>query len=169
MTTTTTITSIPPASTPASPSQLATARGMLREIVLASATKPGFIVFALNNSNYAIHLRVPGGEESLRERLNKRIIGTIRCEARRVDECQTGGRFIEPVLGRPRKVQGTVLAHMPGENALVISAAGASMVDSASLPVVVKLTDGRQQATQFAVGTMVTMDVMDGATFTPAM
>ncbi len=153
----------------ASPSQLALARGVLRDIVPASATKPGYIVFALNNSNYAIHLRVPAGEESLRDRLNKRLVGTIRCEARRVDECSTGGRFIEPVIGRPRKIQGAVLAHLPSENALVLSAAGASMVDSVSLPVIVKLTDARQQAAQFAVGTLVTMDVMDGATFTLGM
>ncbi len=144
------------------------ARGILREIVPASATKPGYIVFALNNSNYALHLRVPGGEESLRDRVGKRLIGTIRCEARRVDECSTGGRFVEPVVGRPRKVQGAVLGHVAGENALVLSAAGASMVDSVGLPVVVKLTDARQNAAQFAVGTLVTMDVMDGATFTPS-
>ncbi|MBX9736420.1 MAG: hypothetical protein K2X32_05790 [Phycisphaerales bacterium] len=154
------------ASAPADPS---IARGILREIVPASATKPGYIVFALNNSNYALHLRVPGGEESLRERLGKRLIGTIRCEARRVDECSTGGRFVEPVVGRPRKVQGAVLGHVAGENALVLSAAGASMVDSVGLPVIVKLTDARQKAAQFAIGTLVTMDVMDGATFTASM
>lgn len=143
-------------------------RGLLTDIVSATATKPGYVVLGLLLSNYQLHLRVPTGEESLRARLGKRVAGVIRCEARRVDRVGTGGRYVEPVIGRPRRVQGTVLGVIAGENSLILNAGGAAGVDGLPLPVVVKLTDARQKADQFAIGSLVSMDVMDGATLTVA-
>ncbi|MBL0871763.1 MAG: hypothetical protein IBJ18_14430 [Phycisphaerales bacterium] len=146
------------------------ARGVLHELIPASATKPAMLVFALPGSNYQLHLLPAQGTDlaSLQPRLNKRLLGTIRCQARRVDECRTGGRFIEPVLGRPRKLQGTVLQHLQNENSLLVDAAGAVAVDGQPLPVIVKLTDNRQSPAQFPLGTMITCDVLEGATFQPA-
>lgn len=143
------------------------ARGVLAEIVAPSATKPAHIIFTIPNSGYAIHLRC-SDTASLQSRVNLRVSGVIRCEARRVDIVGTGGRFVEPLMGRPRRVQGTVLAVNAADNSITLNAGGGAMADALPLPVVVKLTDARQRADQFPVGTTVGMDVLDGATFTLA-
>ena len=41
-------------------------------------------------------------------------------EAKRIDVVTTGGRYVEPVYGRPRRVQGTVIAIEDG--AVVVNA-----------------------------------------------
>jgi len=131
------------------------ARGTCVEIVDATATKLGHIVFGVPNTNYELHLRPtavvrPAG-------VDKRIIGTIKVDARRVDVVQSGGRFVEPVFGRPRRVQGGVVAVDAGQNSIVVNA---------GVPITLVLTDPRQQAAGFEVGQIVSCDVHDGATFT---
>lgn len=139
---------------PTTPIDPATARGTLAEIVPASATRPGHIVFAVPNTSYAMHLRCdpPPGPE----RVGKRLLGTIRAQGRRLDVVTTGGRYVEPVMGRPRRVQGTVVRIEDGK-----------LVVDAGMPIHLALTDGRQKAEEFTVGQMVTCDVLEGATFTP--
>ncbi len=130
------------------------ARGTLLEVVAPTTPRPGYIVMAFPNSNYELHLlptapiRTPPG---------KRLIGTIRARAKRMDIVETGGRFVEPVYGRPRRVQGTVVG-IDG-NAVVIDAA---------MPIHCEPTDPRQKAADFTPGDLVGFDVLDGATFTPA-
>lgn len=147
-------------------SQVQLARAVLGDIVAPTATVPGYIVFAVPGSNYQLHLR-PDGAVSTQP--GKRLIGTIRVQARRVDVTHSGGKYVEPVVGRPRRIQGTVMATDATTNSLTINAGGAVAVDGLPLPVVAKLTDGRQKAEQFQVGQLVTFDVLDGATFTPAV
>lgn len=139
---------------PTTPIDPATARGTLAEIVQATATRPGYIVFAVPNTSYAMHLRceaTPGPE-----RVGKRLLGTIRAQARRLDVVATGGRYVEPVMGRPRRVQGTVVRTESGK-----------LVVDAGMPIHLDLTDERQKSEDFTAGQMVTCDVLDGATFTP--
>lgn len=131
----------------------AVARGVLNEIVPPTATKPGFIKFAVPNTSYELHLRPTA---DITTQPGKRILGVIRVEARRIDATGTGGRFVEPVFGRPRRVQGTVIR----------AEAGAVVVD-AGVPIHLVPTDGRQRPEQFQPGEMVGCDVLDGATFTP--
>lgn len=146
------------------------ARGVLQQVVPATATKPGYVVIAVPNTSYELHL-APAGGMSGRDpaldapahasvgghaALGKRIIGTIKARARRVDVVQSGGRFIEPVAGRPRRVQGLVVAAEPSTNSIVVNA---------GVPVTLTLTDSRQRAEQFEAGAFVSCDVMDGATF----
>ena len=151
----------PPTATQSNP---AIARGIFRELVPATATKPGYMIFELPGSSYQLHL-IPTTEVDAIP--GKRIRGVITCKGRRVDQMAPGGRFIEPLFGRPRRVQGIVIAINPDRNALVVNAAGAIAVDGLSLPIVVELTRPDQQARDFAIGTMVGCDVMDGATFAP--
>jgi hypothetical protein len=92
--------------------------------------------------------------------LGKRIAGTIRGQARRVDIVKTGGRYIEPVAGKPRRVQGVVAATDSGENSITVDAV---------VPIVCRLTDARQRAEQFRPGDLVAFDLMPGASFTPAL
>src|SRR5262245_8742358 len=98
--------------TPAPTSRIdpALARGTLIEVVPETATKPSFVKISFPNTNYETHL-LPTGPITAQP--GKRIIGTIRAKSRRIDVVQTGGRFIEPVYGRPRRVQGTVLGLDP--------------------------------------------------------
>lgn len=129
------------------------ARGTLLEVVAETATKPGHIRFGVPNTNYELHLRPEG---TVTAKPGGRLIGTIRAQSRRIDVVDTGGEYLEPVYGRPRRVQGTVRA----------VADGAIVVD-AGVPIHCTPTDARQNASQFEVGQFVSFDVLDGATFTP--
>jgi hypothetical protein len=114
----------------------AVARGVLGAVVAPTALKPGYIKFLVPNTSYELH------------------VGVIRVKARRIDAVGTGGQFVEPVFGRPRRVQGTVIR----------AESGAVVVD-AGVPIHVTPTDERQSPDQFQPGTLVSMDVLDGATF----
>lgn len=152
--------------TPSQTSAPTAARGVLHEIVAATATKPGYIVLAIPGSNYQLHLR-PSAELAARlspANVGKRLVGQISVEARRIDSVRTGGRYIEPVHGRPRRVQGTVTAVDMASGTIIVDAGGATTVDGLPLPVRCRPTDARQRADQFAPGDLVSMDVLDGAT-----
>lgn len=131
------------------------ARGELLEVVGATATLPGYIIFTIPNSSYRLHL-IPttpiAGEPG------KRLIGTVHARARRIDIVKTGGRYVEPVFGRPRRVQGAVVATNAAANLVVVNA---------GLPIHITPTDARQKASEFEAGQFVSFDVLDGATFTP--
>lgn len=148
---------------------LAVARGVLQEIIPASATKPATIVFHVPTSSYQLHLRPTVDVTGLAGKVGKKIAGVITVQARRVDRTRAGGgRFVEPVFGRPRRVQGSVLAVDAGANTVTVNAGGGAAVDSLGLPIVLVLTDARQKPADFVVGELVGCDVLDGATFQPA-
>lgn len=129
-------------------------RGVFAGDVPATATKPGFIRVAIPNTNYDLHL-VPSGPVTTP--VGKRLIGRIGAKALRMDVVQTGGRFVEPVYGRPRRVQGTVIA-----------VDGDAVVVDAGVPIHCEPTHPRQKAADFKAGDLVAFDVMEGASFKPA-
>ncbi len=129
------------------------ARGVLAATADATATRSATITLAILNTSYEIQL-VPAA--AVQGTVGKRIIGIIRADAKRLDTVKTGGRFIEPVYGRPRRVQGSVVG--------VDTAANAVIVD-ATVPIHCRLTDQRQKAADFQLGQFVSCDVMDGARF----
>lgn len=132
-----------------------TARGVLLESVAATATKPAYVSITFLNTSYELHL-LPTAPVTTTP--GKRIIGHIHAQARRVDKVQTGGRYVEPVMGRPRRVQGSIVA---------INAAARTITIDAGVPIECTLTDRRQHPGEFAVGEFVSMDVLDGARFAP--
>lgn len=134
------------------------ARGELLEVVGATATIPGYIRFTVPNSSYELHLIPTEPVSQAATGPSNRLIGIIQARARRIDRVQTGGRYVEPVYGRPRRVQGAVIAIDTAANAIVVHA---------GLPIHVTPTDPRQKAGDFEVGQFVSFDVFDGATFTP--
>ena len=144
--------------TPAPTSKIAPhlARGLLEHVVVETATKPAYIVFSVPDTSYKIHLRatVP-----ITSAVGKRLVGTVRVKARRLDVVDTGGRYVEPVFGRPRRVQGTVVSTDAAANTVTVNA---------GVPIACELTDPRQSADQFQPGQLVSADVLDGATFTPS-
>ena len=113
------------------------------------------IVLSFADTNYEMHL-VP--TQPIAAQVGKRIRGVIRAQARRIDIVQTGGRYVEPVYGRPRRIQGQIIAtDLPGSTVTV----------AAPMPIVCR-TDARQRAGDFQIGDFVSFDVAPGATFSPA-
>lgn len=127
------------------------ARGKLEETLDATATKPAFAVVSFHNTSYKTHLE-PVGEITTQP--GKTIRGVIRARAKRIDVCQSGGRYIDPVFGRPRRVQGSVLAIKDG-----------CVVIGAGMPVHCEPTAPGQNAVDFEVGQFVSFSVERGATF----
>jgi hypothetical protein len=69
--------------------------------------RPEFVIFEVPGTEYRLHLATTsplGGREA------KRVHGEIHAKALRMHRSDTGGRFIEPIYGQPRIVQGEVLA-----------------------------------------------------------
>jgi hypothetical protein len=130
------------------------ARGVLEEVHAETPTRPAYMVLSVPNTSYRLHL-LPVGE--IRAEAGKRIVGTIRAEAKRIDVVTTGGRYVEPVLGRPRRVQGVVVAIEKG-----------AVVVNAGVPIHCTPTDDRQRAEDFTPGQFVSFDVLRGAGFEEA-
>ncbi len=113
------------------------------------------IVLAFADTSYEMHL-VP--TQLIDTPVGKRISGTIRAQARRIDIVHTGGQYVEPVYGRPRRIQGRIIA---------TDLTTSSVTVAAPMPIICK-TDGRQRAGDFQIGDFVTLGAESGATFTPA-
>jgi hypothetical protein len=114
------------------------------------------VVVQIPGSNYQLHLKATGSVEPTPQ---GRVRGVIRCSVWKVDFVSDGGAFIEPVYGRPRRVQGHVIGALETGNSII--------VDVQNQPIVADLPE-RWQASQIAAGTKVGLDVYEGATFEPA-
>lgn len=134
-------------------SEAATA-GPVATGVLAEKS-PEKLVLAVPGTDYRLHLVPVGGIDA---GPNERVSGIIRAHARRVDVISAGGRFIEPVFGRPRRVQGRIIGGDPETNSLIVLAA---------VPITVTLMH-HQRAISFSIGQQVSFDVEPGATFEQA-
>jgi hypothetical protein len=135
------------------------ARGTLEQVVEPTATRQGYVVISFANTSYQMHL-LPAAPVTTP--VGKRILGVIEATARRIDSVDTGGKYVEPVFGHPRRVQGRVIDRTPGA-----SGQGGVIVVDAGLPIHCRVSDSRQKAAQFEIGELVTFDVLDGSTFTP--
>ena len=140
---------------PTSKVQPGIARGTLEHVAQATATTPTHARIAFPNTSYLLYL-LPTAQVTAEP--GKRILGTVHARACRVDVVHTGGRYIDPLVGRPRRVQGTITAIDATSNTLTVDAA---------VPVHLQLTAPGQSASDFAVGQLVSCSVLDGATFTP--
>lgn len=112
------------------------------------------LVLSVTGTDYRLHL-VPAAP--IAAEMGDRVTGVVRAQARRVDKVPSGGRFIEPVFGRPRQVQGRVVGGDVQANVLYVHA---------GVPIHAALM-APQQAGDFAIGQMVNFSVERGATFEP--
>ena len=117
--------------------------------------KGELLILALPGSEYQVYL---AADASVTGDATGRLKGRVLARARRVDVVTSGGRFVEPVYGRPRRVQGVVVATDTTKNTITVRAA---------LPITVELTDLRQKASQFTPGQFVGFDIERGARFEP--
>ena len=79
--------------------------------VLESAPTETQVVLGLHGTDYRLELTptvAPEDFPPLKSERNRRIRGVIQARALKMHQASAGGRFIEPVHGRPRIVQGTV-------------------------------------------------------------
>ncbi len=112
------------------------------------------IVLAIPKGDYQLHL-VPVGE--VKSDPMGQIRGIIRAQARRVDVIAGGGCYIEPIFGRPRRVQGRIIGGDVQDNSITVAAA---------TPLIATLMPPQKTA-NFAIGQMVSFDIERGATFVP--
>jgi hypothetical protein len=122
-----------------------------------AAASPERVTISFPGTDYRLILAV---YQSPSTPVGKKINGSIRVQAKRVDVVRTGGKYIEPLDGTPRRIQGEVVASDTGENTLTVNA---------GVPIICKLTDARQRADQFRIGELVSFEVNPGASFTQAL
>ncbi|MBL9121591.1 MAG: hypothetical protein JNL80_16915 [Phycisphaerae bacterium] len=125
-------------------------------VVLESKTHEQ-IVISIPGSSYRLQLTPTVAPQAISTPEGKRLSGVIRGKALRMHLATGGGRFIEPVNGHPRIVQGTVISIDPAHNRVLVN-----MV----VPAWLDLAEG-QKASDFAAGQLVNMYVESGMTFTP--
>jgi len=113
------------------------------------------VVIGLAGTDYRIHLKV---QAPLEQAEGSPVRGRIEAQARRLDRTAAGGRYMEPLYGRPRRLQGPIVMKNDAENCVTVR--------SACL-VRCRLGSG-QQASDFRVGDFVTFDVEPDALFVPA-
>ena len=135
--------------TPGSPATPPATTGVLLE------QGPPTIHLSVPNTDYRLYLTV---KKPVPAELGDRVSGVIRATAKRVDVIPSGGRFVEPIYGRPRRVQGLIVGGNVADNTIYVRC-GPTMV--------CRLSDPRQKTGDFATGQMVTFDVESRSTFEP--
>ncbi|HVX83953.1 MAG TPA: hypothetical protein VH253_03980 [Phycisphaerae bacterium] len=129
---------------------------------------PKFVIESLADN--AVTLRVPGmnyqntfafhpnssGVENLQP--GHRIRGTIHAPAWKVDRVDMGGNYVEPLFGRPRRMQGTILS---------VNAAANELTVQVGYEVTVRLPE-KYRAADYQPGQRVGWDNIDIPTFEPA-
>ncbi len=121
-----------------------------------TALPPDHVELSLVGTDYRLRLLLLKPAPALV--LGKPASGVVRVKAKRIDPARAGGRYIEPVFGRPRRVQGLVTAVDPQAQTITVLAA---------CPVVAQLPPA-QRAEAFTVGDLVGFEVEPDAGFTPA-
>lgn len=116
-----------------------------------------YIVLAVPGTDYKIRL-VLDGEVPNDIEIHDWITGVVKADAQRADLMKAGGRFIEPVYGRPRRIQGRIVGGDVEQNVIVVDCG--IKVHAKLMPI--------QNAGDFATEQLVGFDIEAGATFTPA-
>ncbi|MGJ8637628.1 MAG: hypothetical protein ACSHX5_12360 [Phycisphaerales bacterium] len=133
-------------------------RTTIDSIIEATHAKPALVVLSFSNTNYKTHLVVDGDLEALRTRIGKTVLGTIHATARRIDTAGAGGRCIDPCIGTPRRVMGTIVGIDPRSNGMVVNV-------GPNIAVWLTLGSPGQRAIDLADAEFVTCDVVPGTSF----
>lgn len=108
--------------------------------------------FSVPGTQYHLNLDV---EDDLSAFIGQRVRGRVHGRALRMHRAAAGGNFIEPLQGRPRIVQGTVLAVDPSNQEVILDLV---------VPIRVAMAED-QSATGFATGEMVNFYMEPGTRF----
>ena len=132
--------------------------------ILESEPTDEKVVLGVHGTDYLIELAPTVAAESFpapRSSRNRRIRGTVAGWALKMHRAEAGGRFIEPVHGTPRIVQGTVYEVDAPNNRLLMDVVVPMWItlDTASTG---------QFASQFAPGDLLNFYLAPGTSFTPS-
>jgi hypothetical protein len=116
------------------------------------------IELALPHSDYVVHMRLGVDGGRILVPVGKRIRGHAEAVGMRFHGSSGGGQFIEPVIGEPRIVTGTVL-HVDRANHRVL-------VDCA-MPIWIRMEEATQDWSIFTERALVTGYLHSGMVFTP--
>ncbi|MHB1157081.1 MAG: hypothetical protein ACYC26_09590 [Phycisphaerales bacterium] len=106
-------------------------------------------------TNYRLRFAVTS---PIRGEIGKRVPGIIRCDVWKVDVVSVGGDYIEPVIGKPRRVQGHVIGHTA--EGIIVRVCGTPFLGI--LPAGYKL-----KPADLPPGSRVGMDIAGEPVFTP--
>ncbi len=122
--------------------------------------KHGQVIFAPSETTYECHLGYDfdGGSYTLPER--RPVRGIIAVKARKIYTVPSGGNFIEPIIGEPRRIQGRVRA-ATGTH-LLLHAGASVLVELPKTPDAIDLHSG-----EVTIGQMVNVVAYPGATYLP--
>ena len=79
----------------------------------------GQVTLCVPGMNYANTFALPGAVPAALV-AGASVRGTIHATAWKVDRVETGGNYVEPLAGRPRRMQGAVVAVNPAANELTV-------------------------------------------------
>jgi hypothetical protein len=122
---------------------------------IVEAFDAGVVTLRAPGSNYRNSFVVSA--ESAAPAPGARVRGTIYAPAWKVDRVDLGGNYVEPLVGRPRRMQGTILAVNPRANELVVQV---------GYEATVRLPD-RYLAADYRVGERIGWDNVEVPTFVP--
>lgn len=119
---------------------------------IVDSVQDGFVTLKTPNNNYRNSFKLP---EGVTLTVGQRVTGTIHAPAWKVDRVDFGGNYCEPLFGRPRRMQGTIVAVNTQANELTVQT---------GYEVTVKLP-AQYLAANFQLGTRVGWDNIDVPSF----
>jgi hypothetical protein len=118
-------------------------------------TEGNTVVFAPTNTNYELHLQNGGSGEGLPTGLCEAL---VRVSARKIWTVKSGGNFIDPIFGSPRKIQGRV--RYLDDDKMVVQTGAPMIVALPKDPSAYDMVSG-----YLAVGDLVNVMLAAGGTF----
>ena len=132
--------------------------------ILEAEPTEDHVVLGVHGTDYLIELTptVSGAQFPMpRSSRNRRVRGVVEGRALKMHRAEAGGRFIEPVHGRPRIVQGTVYqVDQPNDRLL--------MDVVVPMWITVDTATTGQKASDFSPGDLLNFYLEPGTLFTPA-
>lgn len=115
------------------------------------------VTVTLGGTNYALSLKACG---TVRPTPQGRLSGVIRLPVWKVDEVSAGGgAYIEPIYGKPRRVQGRIASVDESDNSVTLQVGACPVV--AMIP-------ARWPVGGMKIGTVIAVDILEGAAFEPS-
>ncbi len=84
---------------------------------IVESIKNDLVTLKTPNANYRNTFKCVSAGELV---VGKRVSGTVHAPARKIEAVSQGGNYVEPLFGRPRRMQGLVLQQNTAKNILIV-------------------------------------------------